>query len=245
MKYAKAITGFVSRFFGWLIISMMLGIIAYFAISVPLISLRPFKSHLSSFIGVEMVLIPIAVVMFSWRQAHRFFLARMPRDRQRNRMIGAYLLSLVLCVGGLFGTVKILGYFFEKEMFGIVSWHQPTMGFSQPVGYAGPSIPRTAQNIHIEQTGWLDPYLMLRFEDQADHLKVFASSLKIPLKDGIYLPGEDSIIQSLLHQSGHDPRFVPFAGVRSVQQGRSFLDEKGRRCLVIDDETRTLYYFLW
>ena len=237
------IGGFVSRFFGWFLIAMV-GAITYFAISIPLFSSKLFRAPLGSLIDIGMVIILVAMLVFSWWRAHRSFFVHVPKNGRKTWMIGAYILSVILCVGGLFGMGKGLYYFIDKEFFGIVSWHRPKMKFFPPLGYGGPPIPRTARNIHLEQWGWLDPYLLLRFEDRPDRLETFAASLKLPLREGIHLP-ELGTWSVLGVGAKDDPKFSPFADVCLVRHGRSFLDESHRECLVIDDETHRLYWFIW
>lgn len=242
MKYLAAVIGFVLRFFGWLFISTITAITLYLAISMSLLSFKLKITHFVSFIATALL---IMAFLFSWWKAHRSFWKKASGLVQKPTAAGLYISSIVLCVGAL----VLIGIFFSSQFMtrgmGMVSWHEPKMGFFQPSGYGGPAIPKTARNIHIEQTGWLDPYLFLRFEDQKGHLEKFALSAKITLESGVRLPGKDTMFESVLSNATNTPRLAPFAEVKSIKLGRSFLDESRRRCLVIDDEKQVLYYFVW
>ena len=243
MKYLSAVIGFVLRFFGWLFVGTVTAATLYLIISMPLLFLKlKINFFIVSFVFPAFL---VLALFFSWWQAHRSFWKKVPNQQKKAPARGLYVSSVGMCIGGLVLISVFLNSQFMTRGMGMVSWHKPKIGFFKPTGYVGPPIPKTAKNIYIEQAGWLDPYLLLRFEDEAIHLDTFAKLAKAPPKGGIFLPGEDAMLWSVLRNAAFNPRLAPFSNIESIKTGRSFLDEKHRRCLVIDDEKRTLYYFIW
>lgn len=244
MENIKALVKFFIKFLESLIVGSFVAIFFYFVITVALLSLKIIKTSSLLFVFIIPFLI-ICVLIYSWWRAHQSFFAKSSKEKQSAGLMVAYVSALVLSIGGLVLIIAFLSSLFMTRGMGMVSWHKPKMGFFQPNGYSGPAIPKTARNIHIEQRGWLDGFLFLRFEDQVNHLEEFARLARAPLTKGIYLPGKDTMFESLILSSTYEAKFAPFADVKLIKQGRSFLDKRENRCLVIDDDTQTLYYFIW
>jgi hypothetical protein len=155
-------------------------------------------------------------------------------------VIAGSLAAYAVVIGGGGKLISAYG-------FGMVSYHRASIGLQPPLGYAGPTIPDGARDIHIEQTGWLDPYLVLRFTADRPAVDSFLASLKLEWQDGVQLPEGAAFMSAFFDNPRsffYDVRWIEH-GQHSAQTRRTENGTTHGQFAAVDRDKMTVYYMVW